>query len=137
MGNWDLDLDFGEEFENQALDMLRSVGEKIEVKTERDWWFSTGNLCFEIKYNGEPSGLLTTEADWWFHVLSNGSKIAAIFVFPVQSLRPAVLSMVKDGTAKVKKGGDRMASEVALVPINKVYQLSVLGVNANARAARR
>ena len=121
------DLRFGEEYESRLVNILKSS--KVEVKTERDWWMTTGNVCFELRYRGKPSGLSTTEADWWFHILSHGGDIICILAFPVERLRLAVDKLVKDGVAKVKRGGDRMDSEFALVPLRCLYELNVAAIN--------
>ena len=36
--------------------------EQIEVKTERDWWARTGNLCIEVERRGKPTGISITKA---------------------------------------------------------------------------
>jgi hypothetical protein len=58
---FDLDLKFGKLGEDFVKDM--QVGNrKIEVKTERDIWKTTGNIAIELRYKGQPSGLSTTES---------------------------------------------------------------------------
>ena len=81
--NFDLDLNFGEIFEKKVNDMLQCKGD-IEVKTERDRWANTGNICIEIRYKGEPSGLSITEADTWIHLLAINDSIVGGFIFPVR-----------------------------------------------------
>ena len=51
--NFVLDLKFGEIFEKKVNNMLKCKG-NIEVKTERDTWATTGNICVEIRYKGKP-----------------------------------------------------------------------------------
>ena len=63
---FDLDLEYGkmgEEFVQKVME----GNTKIEVKTERDIWKTTGNVAIEIRCNGKPSGLSTTEAYTWVH----------------------------------------------------------------------
>jgi hypothetical protein len=58
---FDLDLQYGQVFEQKVADMLQN--KKIEVKTERDKWKSTGNIVIEFESRGRPSGIASTEAD--------------------------------------------------------------------------
>ena len=56
----------GEEFTQQLFE----GNTKIEIKTERDIWETTGNIAIEIRYKRQPSGLSTTKASVWIHLLS-------------------------------------------------------------------
>ena len=71
MKKFDLDLKFGHFGEDFVRDMQKG-NTKIEVKTERDIWKSTGNIAIEIRCNGVPSGLSTTGSEVWVHLLSYG-----------------------------------------------------------------
>ena len=64
---FDIDLQYGQVREKRLADMLSN--DKIEVKTERDIWKTTGNIAIEYKCKGKPSGIAVTEAKWWAHVL--------------------------------------------------------------------
>ena len=55
-----------EEFVSDVLE----GNSKIEVKTERDIWKTTGNIAIEIRCDGKPSGLSTTESTVWIHLLA-------------------------------------------------------------------
>ena len=44
---FDVDLEFGKHWE-EHVDEVFSGATKCEVKTERDKWASTGNICIEI-----------------------------------------------------------------------------------------
>ena len=74
MKKFDLDLKFGHFGEDFVRDMQKG-NTKIEVKTERDIWKSTGNIAIEIRCNGVPSGLSTTGSEIWIHLLSYEGKI--------------------------------------------------------------
>ena len=50
-GNFDLDLNFGQIYEEKVRDIFEGDG-SIEVKTERDIWQKTGNFAIEIRYRG-------------------------------------------------------------------------------------
>ena len=71
---FDLDLKFGKLGEDFVRDM-QAGNTKIEVKTERDIWKTTGNIAIEIRYKGNPSGLSTTESSVWVHLLSYNGVI--------------------------------------------------------------
>ena len=60
---WDIDLSFGKSGEDRVANLLNADKSKIEVKTERDWWYKTGNIAIEIECRGKPSGLYVTEAE--------------------------------------------------------------------------
>ena len=59
---FDVDLEFGQQWEKH-IDEMFSGAKKCEVKTERDKWASTGNICIETESYGKPSGLTSTEAE--------------------------------------------------------------------------
>ena len=68
MKKFDLDLEFGQLGEEFVRDMQQG-NTMIEVKTERDKWKNTGNICIEIRCNGKPSGISTTGSSVWIHLL--------------------------------------------------------------------
>ena len=51
---FDIDLQYGKVREGEIASMLQN--EKIEVKTERDIWKTTGNIVVEFECRGKPSG---------------------------------------------------------------------------------
>ena len=71
---FDIDLKYGKEREDRVVSLLDKKKNKIEVKTERDWWHRTGNIAIETEYRGKPSGLSVTKADYWVHILAKGKK---------------------------------------------------------------
>ena len=67
--DFDIDLKFGNIYEKALALILQDS--KIEVKTERDKWKTTGNIAIEL-YNHnkkKPSGLSITKADYWATIL--------------------------------------------------------------------
>jgi len=124
--NFDIDLKFGQSFENKVRDMLENDG-TIEVKTERDIWKTTGNICFEYLYKGRPSGISTTDAKWWIHILADGDKIETGFIFPVEELRKKLKTWSQWGAKKVK-GGDDNQSTMLLIPIKWLVQTTEKGM---------
>jgi len=111
---YDIDLPFGEVFERKLRYMFGN--KKFEVKTERDIWKTTGNICIELKYKNGESGLETTKADYWCQVFTDNMQIEFIVIFPVQKLRERVKDLVRNGQAELKYGGDNNDSLIALLP---------------------
>ena len=117
---FDLDLKFGKLGEEFVRDM--QVGnKKIEVKTERDIWKTTGNIAIELRYKGNPSGLSTTESSVWVHLLSYNGVIEGGFMFKVDQLKDKIKKLHKSGGLKMVMGGDDNMSQMALLPINNLF----------------
>ena len=94
---FDHDLAFGKLGEDFVKN-FQSENNKIEVKTERDIWKTTGNIAIEIRCRGKKSGISVTEAETWIHLLSYKNK-----------------------EVKVVMGGDNDLSQMVLIPINKIF----------------
>ena len=120
MKKFDLDLKFGHFGEDFVRDMQKG-NTKIEVKTERDIWKSTGNIAIEIRCNGVPSGLSTTGSEVWVHLLSYGGKIEGGFIFNVVDLKEKVSRLYKEGKARIVMGGDFDGSQMVLLPIKELF----------------
>ena len=117
---FDLDLEFGKLGEEFVRDM--QVGnKKIEVKTERDIWKTTGNIAIELRYKGNPSGLSTTESSVWVHLLSYNGVIEGGFMFKVDLLKEKIKKLHKEGNLKMVMGGDGNMSQMALLPIKELF----------------
>jgi len=117
---FDIDLEFGkmgEEFVSKVLE----GNTKIEVKTERDIWKTTGNIAIEIRYKGEPSGISTTESSVWIHLLAYNGVIEGGFLFKVDVLKDEIKKLHKEGNLKMVMGGDNNLSQMALLPIKKLF----------------
>ena len=123
MGNknhkYDIDLEFGEKNE-KSLEKILRFG-KIEVKTERDIWKKTGNICIEIRQNGNPSGLSTTSADYWAHILSFNNEIEGILMFPIAQLKSRLKQLILLKRVREVKGGDDNKSTLLLVPLKEIW----------------
>ena len=117
---FDLDLEFGEIGED-FTEALFNVNSKVEVKTERDIWKSTGNIAIEIRCKGRPAGISTTESANWVHLLSYDGKIEGGFIFDVERLKKKVKSLLKEGKAKMVMGGDFNMSQMVLLPIKELF----------------
>ena len=112
---FDVDLEFGQQWERH-IDEMFSGAKKCEVKTERDKWATTGNICIETESYGKPSGLTSTEAELWVHNLVKDNQLRASLVFNTDQLRKVIEEM-KPFTVY---GGDNKASKLHLVDITKL-----------------
>ena len=117
---FDLDLKFGKLGEDFVKDMQEG-NNKIEVKTERDIWKTTGNIAIELRYNGSPSGISSTDSNLWVHLLSYNGVIEGGFMFKVAQLRDKIKKLHKQGDLKMVMGGDGNMSQMALLPIDKLW----------------
>jgi hypothetical protein len=112
---FDIDLEFGQVWEKYIDDMF-SGAKTCEVKTERDRWASTGNICLEVESYGKPSGLTSTEAEMWVHNLVKDGELVCSMVFNTDKLR----GMVKEMKPYTVMGGDNKASKIQLVNLKKL-----------------
>ena len=117
---FDHDLEFGRLGED-FVEAFQSENTKVEVKTERDIWKTTGNIAIEIRYKGYPSGISSTESNLWVHLLSYKGVIEGGFMFKVCKLREKIKKLHKEGDLKMVMGGDDMMSQMALLPIKELW----------------
>ena len=113
---FDIDLRYGQERE-QRIEKILKEG-KLEVKTERDWWFKTGNIAIEIECNGKPSGIMVTKADYWVHILANGDKDYCRLIFDTKTIK----KLTKKYIGTLKNGGDGWRSKFVLIPLSEIFQ---------------
>ena len=123
---FDLDLAYGQLHEDRIADMLQN--KKIEVKTERDQWSKTGNICIEFQSYGKPSGIKATEADFWFHNLALGDDVFCTLVFSVDNLKKIVEQLDHH---RVVNGGDHNASRMFLVNLSKLFSTDTVKLYAD------
>ena len=117
---FDLDLAYGEVREDKIADMLQN--KKIEVKSEKDMWQKTGNICIEYQSWGKPSGIEATESDYWFHNLCVGEEEYCTLVFETSVLR----KIIKANKFRSVSGGDNNASRMYLLPLKKLFETDVI-----------
>ena len=117
---FDLDLKFGKLGEDFVKD-IQDGNNKIEVKTERDIWKTTGNIAIEMRYKGSPSGISTTESNLWVHLLSHKGVIEGGFMFNVDLLKEKIKKLHKSGDLKMVMGGDDNMTQMALLPIKELW----------------
>ena len=118
---FDIDLAYGTVREEKIAEML--TDKKIEVKSEKDMWQKTGNICIEYESWGKPSGIKATEADYWFHNLCVGENEFCTLVFKTDVLRTIVDKL---DTFKTVAGGDHKASKMFLVNLQKLFSSDVI-----------
>tara|TARA_Y100000114_G_C11685030_1_gene290606 strand:- start:442 stop:873 length:432 start_codon:yes stop_codon:yes gene_type:complete len=118
---FDLDLKYGKIREEKIAEML--LDGKIEIKSEKDIWQKSGNLCIEYESYGKPSGIKATESDYWFHNLCIGDDIYATIVFKTDTLRKIIDSL---DYVKTVSGGDNYASKMYLLDIQKLFSSDVI-----------
>ena len=122
---FDLDLDFGKVGEIYVEKVFEGDG-RIEVKTERDIWATTGNIAIEVRCRGKLSGISTTDAKTWIQLLSIDKVIKGGFIMPVKQLKARIKELHESGEARLVMGGDDDASQMVLLPINKLFLKSNL-----------
>jgi len=122
---FDIDLQFGEEGE-RWLTWLGTDQAKVEVKTERDTWATTGNAVFEYECRGKPSGIAVTEADYWLHIFRLGNRNLMAMMYDTIELkdwlRMAYRAPATFGV-RLTTGGDDSAAKVILVPIPRLWSI--------------
>ena len=118
---FDHDLEFGQLGEDFVKSM-QSKNTKIEVKTERDIWKTTGNIAIEIRCRGKKSGISVTEAQTWVHLLSYKNNIEGGFIFSTKYLKDKIVEMHKNEEVKLVMGGDDNMSQMVLIPIEKLFR---------------
>jgi hypothetical protein len=114
---FDIDLEYGQIFEQKIAAIFQNS--KIEVKTERDKWNSTGNIVIEFESRGKPSGITTTEATFWFHNLSLNGELIMTLVFPVSVLK----RYIADNKPRVVRGGDDNTSKLYLINLTDLVTI--------------
>lgn len=114
---FDLDLAYGQVFEKKVADILGNS--KIEVKTEKDKWKTTGNIVIEYESRGKPSGIITTDADYWLHNLAMGDDIVLSFLTRVSTLR----KYIAQHNPRSVRGGDDMTSKLYLIKLTDLVTL--------------
>jgi len=118
---FDIDLAYGTIREEKIADMM--TNKKIEVKSEKDLWQKSGNICIEYESWGKPSGIKATEADYWFHNLCVGDNEFCTLVFKTDVLKTIVDKL---DTFKTVSGGDHKASRMFLVNLQKLFSSDVI-----------
>ena len=122
-----MDLAYGQDREQRVAAIFNSDKFKVEVKTERDWWYRTNNIAIEVESYGKPSGIAVTEADYWVHILANGNKDYCRLIFDTDTIR----QLAKKYKHTTKRVGDGKQSKVVLIPIDELFDKSNLNLGDN------
>ncbi len=118
---------YGQDREQRVAAIFNSDKFKVEVKTERDWWYRTNNIAIEVESYGKPSGIAVTEADYWVHILANGNKDYCRLIFDTDTIR----QLAKKYKHTTKRVGDGKQSKVVLIPIDELFDKSNLNLGDN------
>ena len=114
------DMLFGRIGEEFTRDLFEG-NTKMEIKTERDIWKTTGNIAIEIRCKGKPSGISTTTSSIWMHLLSYKGVIEGGFILKVDLLKDKIKKLQISGNLKMVMGGDFNASQMVLLPIKDLF----------------
>tara|TARA_Y100001938_G_C8019592_1_gene394526 strand:- start:309 stop:692 length:384 start_codon:yes stop_codon:yes gene_type:complete len=117
---FDHDLQFGKLGEDFVKN-FQSKNNKVEVKTERDIWKTTGNIAIEMTCRGKRSGISVTEAETWIHLLSYKNVIEGGLILKTKDLKDEIKRRKANGTLKTTMGGDDNVSWMALLPIKELF----------------
>jgi hypothetical protein len=100
--------------------LSETYGDRIEVKSERHIWETTGNLCIEYRHRGKPSGIAATDAEWWAHeLIDSNERVVMTLMVPTDRLKALCRKLYKSG--HYRKGmGDAGQSDFVLVPIRQL-----------------
>jgi len=124
---FDVDLQYGQQGE-QWLMWLGADQAKVEVKTERDKWFTTGNAIFEFRSRGKPSGFTVTQADFWMHNFFLNGRCKHSITFDINDLKDFLRLVYRNPNkygARLCNGGDDNTSELIVVPMSQLYKASL------------
>ena len=111
---FDIDLEYGQEREKTIAKIIERGN--LEVKSERDWWHTTGNIAIEFESWGKPSGIKTTKAKYWVHNLCKGDLHYARIILDV----PVLKRLCKKYKDNWRSGGDQNASKFYLIPLKEI-----------------
>lgn len=115
---FDIDLEFGQHWEEHIDDLFKGV-KTCEVKTERDKWAKTGNICIELESWGKPSGINATTSDIWVQNLVKDDRLLASIMIPTDVLK----EVMEDLPKRTVMGGDNMSSKLLLVSLTKLMEV--------------
>ena len=119
--NFDLDLEFGEQAEEEICNLFEGRT-RMEVKADTGVWKKTGNLVIEIRYKGKPSGISTTDAEWWFNAIYDGDEPIGGFLFRTTTLKRMIKNLLKEDKAHVISGGDcPVGKNLVKIPIRYLW----------------
>ncbi len=110
---FDLDLEFGEFYEDQLAEIFGT--KKVEVKADTRWK-DTGNLAVEYECFDKPSGISVTKADYWAFALTYGrdkQEECAYMLIPTKFIK----EIVKEKPTRLGVG-DRNKANIHIMAIS-------------------
>tara|TARA_R100001510_G_scaffold5435_3_gene4357 strand:+ start:5876 stop:6256 length:381 start_codon:yes stop_codon:yes gene_type:complete len=112
---FDIDLAKGMQMEETLKEFFE--GKRIEVKSERHIWETTGNHFVEYECRGKPSGIAVTEAEFWaLMLIREDETIVMVYIVPIERMKALARKHWNNKTI----GGDDNASKGVLVPIEEI-----------------
>ena len=112
---FDIDLAKGVQMEETLKEFFE--GKRIEVKSERHIWETTGNHFVEYECRGKPSGIAVTEAEFWaLMLIREDETVVMVYIVPIEPMKALARKHWKNKTT----GGDDNASKGVLVPIEEI-----------------
>lgn len=114
---FDVDLEFGQHWE-EHIDDLFNGAKTCEVKTERDQWAKTGNICIEHESWGKPSGINATTSDIWVQNLVKDGELVCSLMFNTEKLKEIIGTLPQ----RFVMGGDHKASKLQLVGLERLIK---------------
>lgn len=143
--NFDLDLDFGNFWEDRICRMLEGEG-SVEVKADK-MWANTGNLAFEYSRYDRGldddmlTGILTSRAYWWCNVLchpTNPKKSSGIRIWETNRIKYILALLLEQGRAWVRTGiGDGGRTSIILAPIDCLCETKLTDYIVDSKTAKR
>lgn len=126
--DFDFDLARGVQSEHSLANILGISKDKVEVKSEFNFWQKSGNICIELAYKGNPSGLKSTKAKYWAHRFMLGKDICVgQWITPVKVLKQIVRIFISENKNRksviIKMLGDNRQSRCVLIPMSEFINL--------------
>lgn len=109
-------------YKSHGADVTKTIGDdgydllvQFLVEVKHDLQASkTGNVAFEVRYNGKPSGVMATRAEWFVIVVGDTAYMAR-----TQKLR----TLLRTENFRPVRAGDGGKAEVVLVKLETYRQL--------------
>ena len=121
--DFDADLAKGQRNEKRICDILGLGKEKIEIKTEYNFWKKSGRMCIELESYGKPSGIRATKAKYWVHAFNEGETLISFICVPVKFVKQIVRKFISENKKRkneiIRMLGDNYASKCVLIPITE------------------
>jgi len=109
--HFDMCLKDGQIAEEKLRELLTNGSGNVKIEVKREGKIDyTGNFFFEYESRGEPSGLAVTKSNWWAVSVKKYND-NVILLFGVKWLKAHLRTLLKEGRAVLKPGGDKDGGE--------------------------